>query len=116
VIPIEENNLRGNPSESQLPDWPMLAAKAIDDLSHMVQAEIGLAELSLKSALQARLDQALLTFFFTGLLLIAAVCFLAATVLLFHRWMEWWESFALTGLISALVALLVRTVSRRSSM
>jgi hypothetical protein len=93
------------------PDWTTLAARFIDDLSRMIQAEIKLTELSLKSIMQSQLDQMLAMLTVVGLLLCAALCMIAAVILLLHHWMEWWEALALTALLSSVAAMLIRTMS-----
>lgn len=101
------------PSSPQ--DWATLAARFLEDLSKMMQAEIRLAELGLRSALQSEIDHLLATLAVAGLLWCAALCILAAVILLLHHWMEWWAAFALTALLSSAVALGVRMATTRAS-
>lgn len=97
------------------PDWTTLAARFLDDLSKMIQAEIKLTELSLKSIMQSQLDQMLAMLIVVGLLLCAALCVIAALILLLHHWMEWWAALALTALLSSAVAMLIRLMSSGGS-
>ncbi|HUA33635.1 MAG TPA: phage holin family protein [Candidatus Binataceae bacterium] len=92
-----------------------MAARFLEDLSKMIQAEIHLAELGLRNALQAQIDQMLATLAVAGLVGCALLCVLAAVVLLLHHWIDWWAAFALTALLSALAALVVRSRPSRTS-
>jgi CBS domain containing-hemolysin-like protein len=99
-------------SVSSPSDWTTLAAKLLDDLSRMVHAEISLAELNLREIVQSHLDQMLATLIVGGLMMSAAVCLLAAMILLLHRWMEWWQSFAVAAVICTFVALIIHSRGR----
>lgn len=93
-------------------DWTSLAAKLLDDLSRMIHAEISLAELNLRQIVQSHIDQMLATLVVGGLMMFAAVCLLTAMILLLHRWMEWWQSFAVAAAICATVALIIQSRGR----
>lgn len=107
----EDNSLQ----PASPPDWATLAARFLEDLSKMMQAEIRLAELGLRSALQSQVDQLLAMLAVAGLLFCAVFCILAAVVLLLHHWMEWWAAFALTAVLASIIAISVRAATSHGS-
>ena len=107
----DNRDLEPNPT----PDWPTLAARFLDDFSKMMQAEIHLAELGLRSIFQSQIDQIFAMLAVAGLLGSAVLCVLAAAVLLLHHWMEWWAAFALTALLSLAIAICVRVAMMRGN-
>ena len=98
---------------NEQPDWTTLAARAIDDVARVVQAEMHLAEASFRSSLKENLNDAFAMFAVAGFIAAAGVCLLAALVLLLHHWLEWWLAFALAGCISGLIAVAIVLILRR---
>jgi uncharacterized membrane protein YqjE len=94
------------------PDWATLAARAIDDVARMVQAEIHLAEASFRASLKESLVDAFMMLAVAGFIAAAAICLLAALVILLHHWVEWWLAFALTACASAAIGAAVAFASR----
>lgn len=95
------------------PDWSTLAARAIDDIAHMVQAEIHLAEASFRSSLKESVNDAFAMLAVASFVAAAAICLLTALVLLLHhQGFEWWLAFAITGCVSAVIGVAVALVSR----
>jgi hypothetical protein len=96
------------------PDWSTLAARAIDDVARMAQAEIHLAEASFRASLKESVNDAFAMLAVGCFLAAAGVCLLAALILLLHQWFAWWLAFALTGCASATIGVAVILVSRAS--
>jgi Putative Actinobacterial Holin-X, holin superfamily III len=111
----EEREDRVQLAANSSPDWATLAAKLIDDLSRMMQAEIRLAELGIRSVLQSQIDQMLETLVVGGLMLCAAICFITGAIFLFHHWLEWWQSFGLAAVLALFGALVIRSMARQPS-
>jgi len=111
MAPTEPAELRG-PSEP--PEWTTLVARAIDDVARMVQAEIHLAEASIRSSLKESINDAFAMLAVAGFLAAAGICILAALILLLHRWVEWWLALAVTGCSSAIIGAAVTFVWRLS--
>ncbi len=82
---------------SATPEWPALLGRMLEDLTHVLQLEIQLAENRISTSLGAIGDRIL-----AGLVVLfaaasAAVCLIAALILLLHQWLEWWQSLAAGG-------------------
>jgi hypothetical protein len=85
-------------SEAQ---WPELVARAVNDLSRILHAEIRLAELGIKKLIEQEIDRSLKIAIALAFLLCAAVCALAAAIIGFHALLGlWWAAFAIVAAIS----------------
>jgi hypothetical protein len=100
-------------ASNEQPDWTTLAARAIDDVARMVQAEIHLAEASFRASLKESIDDAFTMLAAAGLLAAAGICVLTAAILLLHHWLEWWLALAITGCVSAIIGVTVAFIARR---
>jgi hypothetical protein len=81
-------------------DWSTLVARAVDDISRILQSEIRLLSASLKTVLEEQIER-VLAFMATGALLAGgAICMLAALILFLHEYvmLPWWQSFGIVGL------------------
>jgi hypothetical protein len=107
---IEPAELRA-PNEP--PDWSTLASRAIDDVARMAQAEIHLAEASLRASLRETVNETFAMLAVAGFLVAGGICLLAALILLLHLYFEWWLAFALSGGASAIIGAIVALVARR---
>jgi hypothetical protein len=79
----------------------------LEDVSRVIQLELQLLEAKLAPSLMAMADRAIagLVLLYAGV--IGASCLLAALILLLHRWMEWWECFAIAGVVTIVCALAI---------
>ncbi len=83
--------------------WPELVARAVNDLSRIVHAEIRLAELGIKGLIEQEVDRSLKVVMALGFLLCAAVCAVGAAVIGLHAMLGlWWAAFAIVAAISGL--------------
>jgi Putative Actinobacterial Holin-X, holin superfamily III len=81
--------------------WPELVARAVEDLSRIVHAEIRLAELGVKGLIEQEIDRSVKVVIALGLLLCAAVCALGAALIGLHALLAlWWAAFAIVAAIS----------------
>jgi hypothetical protein len=94
-------------------DWPALVARAVDDLSRIVQAEIRLAEIRTRATFESGVNYLLGTTVILGLLICAAICTLAAVILLLHQWLDWWLSFEICGVTTLITAIILRFILAR---
>jgi hypothetical protein len=94
--------------------WPALAARALDNLLRVVQAELRLAEAGIKSILEREVALFAATLLAIGFLLIGGMLLLAALVLLLNRAMPLWAALALAGLLAIACGLLSRLLARPS--
>ncbi|HLH77853.1 MAG TPA: phage holin family protein [Candidatus Binataceae bacterium] len=88
--------------------WPVLAARALDDMLRIVQAELRLAETRLKSILERQIAIFATSLLAIGFCLIGGVMLLAALVLLLIRVMPPWAALAAAGLASIACGWLAR--------
>jgi len=95
-------------------DWSSLAGRAIEDVSRIIQSEIGLFETTMKAALEEQTDYALANLATVAVMICAAICMLGALILLLHQWFQWWLAFAAAGVVAAVIGISIHaTVGRR---
>jgi hypothetical protein len=95
-------------------DWSTLVGRAIDDVSRIIQSEIGLLETTLRAALEEQTDYALANVAAVAVMICAAICMLGAWILFLHQWLQWWLAFAIAGLVASAVGIAIHTtVGRR---
>ncbi|MGH7932627.1 MAG: phage holin family protein [Candidatus Binataceae bacterium] len=102
-------------AETNLPDWPALAARAVDDLSRIAEAEIRLFEVGLRDALKDEIDRILKLIVALAAIGYGVLCVFAAVILLLHQLLHhWWMAFALAGALLLIAGIaLVLTLARR---
>jgi hypothetical protein len=81
--------------------WPGLLAQLIVDFTKVVEAEARLARASIEPALTRVLNRWLLQLILVSLAFTGLLLMLGASVLLLHRWMEWWAAFGIAGAVTA---------------
>jgi hypothetical protein len=93
-------------------EWPTLLGRMLEDVSRVIQLELQLLEAKLTPSMMAMADRAIagLIMLFAGV--IGGSCLLAALILLLHRWMEWWQCFAIAGVVTIVCALGVYAIIR----
>jgi hypothetical protein len=92
------------------PDWTTLVARALDDITRIMQSEIRLVTTSMRAILAEQTDR-VLGFIASGVLMMFGVlCVLAAVILFLHEFamLPWWQSFGITGLALFAVAIAVQ--------
>ena len=100
-------------AQNEPPDWSTLASRAIDDVARMAQAEIHLAEASLRASLKETVTETFAMLAVAGFLFAAGICLLAALILLLHHYVEWWLAFALSGGVCVILGAVVALIARR---
>jgi len=98
------------PSDGDQPDWTTLLARAIDDITRIMQSEIRLVTNSMKTILAEQTDR-VLGFIASGVLMVfGMMCILAATILFLHEYamLPWWQSFGIAGLALFVIAIAVQ--------
>jgi Putative Actinobacterial Holin-X, holin superfamily III len=104
----------GDAAPSADQDWSSLAGRAIDDISRIIQSEIGLFETTMKVALEEQTDYALANLATVAVMICAAICMLGALLLFLHQWLQWWLALAAVGLVASVVGIAIHaTVGRR---
>ena len=87
-------------------DWSALVGRALEDLGRIARAEMHLFQAEFELGLDRAVDRMI-----GGLILIVAgcagwVCIIAALVLGLHRYLMWWEAFAVGGLVTIAVGII----------
>jgi Putative Actinobacterial Holin-X, holin superfamily III len=94
-------------------DWSTLASRAIDDISRIIQSEIGLLETTLRAVVEEQTDYALANLAVVAVMVCAASCMLGALILFLHQWLLWWLAFAITGVVASAAGIVVHAVFGR---
>ncbi len=90
-------------------EWTTLLGRMLEDLSRVIQLELQLVEARIAPALVAMADRAIAGLVMVCAGVIAGACLLAALILLLHIWLQWWECFAIAGVVALICALVART-------
>jgi hypothetical protein len=84
-------------------EWTELVLRGVKDLSRIVQAEVRLAELGIKSMIEQEIDRSLKVATALSFMLCAAVCAVGAAVIGLHAALGlWWAAFAIVATVFAL--------------
>jgi hypothetical protein len=95
-------------------DWSTLVGRAIDDVSRIIQSEIGLLETTLRAVVEEQTDYALANLAAVAVMICAAICMLGALILFLHQWLQWWLAFAIAGLVASAAGIVIHAaVGRR---
>lgn len=95
-------------------EWPRLLGRMLEDLAHIFQLELRLVEAKVPPLMMAVADRAVAALLILYFGVIGGSCLLAALILLLHRWLVWWQCFAVGGVVT-LVCALVAHISMSSS-
>jgi putative superfamily III holin-X len=87
-------------------DWSSLAGRVIDDISRIIQAELRIFETNLGLLFSQAIDLALVRLAALSAVIAGGVCLLVALILSLHQWLDWWQSFAISGAVSVIVGFL----------
>jgi Putative Actinobacterial Holin-X, holin superfamily III len=96
-------------------DWGTLAARAVDDVSRVIQGEIRLVEVRLRGAIQGQVENIFLTLAAVAVAVLGALCLVAALIGFLHQWMPYWQATGIVGLSFVIVAIVMRIVGRHSA-
>jgi ABC-type proline/glycine betaine transport system permease subunit len=80
--------------------WPTLFSRMFEDFSRVVQLELQLLEARMARSLTALADRAIAALIILYAGVVAGCCLLTALILLLHEWMQWWQCFAIGGLVA----------------
>lgn len=115
----QQKPLTGNGAQDTHADWVTLIARAVDDLSRIVRSESQLLQISVSAALKAQVDYALAAFAMVIAFIFAAICVVAALILVLHqsfqRWhgIPWWQAFVIGGLVMLVVGIAIHLIAGR---
>jgi hypothetical protein len=95
-------------------DWSTLVGRAIDDVSHIIQSEVGLLETTVRAVVEEQTDYALANLAAVAVMICGAFCMLGALILLLHQWLQWWLALAIAGLVASAAGIAIHSaVGRR---
>jgi len=94
-------------------DWSTLVGRAIDDVSRIIQSEIGLLETTLRAVVEEQTDYALANLAVVAVIICAAICMLGALILFLHQWLQWWLAFAVAGLVASAAGIAIHAMAGR---
>jgi len=109
----EKLPLAGNAAAGTEGDWSTLVGRAIDDVSRIIQSEIGLFETTLRGAVEEQTDYALANLATVAVMICATICMLGALILFLHQWLQWWLAFAIAGLVAFAVGIAIHATAGR---
>jgi hypothetical protein len=87
-------------AEARDTDWATLVARAVDDLTRILQSEGRLVVAGIRTVLNEEIER-LFAFIATSVLMAGGgTCILAAAILFLHEFvlLAWWASFGIVGL------------------
>ena len=93
-------------------DWPTLIERAMDDVSRILRSEVRMLETSIRATLEAQVSHAVAHLAIAALLIGGAICILAASILLLHQWLPWWQAFGIAGVATVVVAIVSNAAIR----
>lgn len=109
----EQRPLAGDAASGTEGDWSTLVGRAIDNVSRIIQSEIGLVEVTLRAVVEEQTDYALANLATVAVMICAAICMLIALILFLHQWLQWWLAFAIAGLGAAAIGIAIHATAGR---
>jgi len=112
---MQNNDARKEVAVESPADWGTLAARAVDDISRVIQGEMRLLEVRLRSAIDGQVENIFLTLAAVAVATIGALCLLVALIGFLHQWMPYWEATGIVGLTFVIGGIIMRMVGKRSA-
>jgi hypothetical protein len=94
-------------AEARDTDWGTLIARAVEDITRILQSEIRLLVAGMKTVLEEEIDR-VVALVATGLLMaVGMICVFAAAILFLHEYamLPWWQSFGIIGIALFAIAI-----------
>jgi hypothetical protein len=96
-------------------DWGTLAARAVDDVSRVIQGEMRLLEVRLRGAIEGQVENIFLTLAAVAVAMLGALCLVAALIGFLHQWMPYWQATGIVGISFVLIAIVMRLIGKRAA-
>jgi hypothetical protein len=87
------------------PDWPTLIERAANDVSRILQSELHMFQITMRTALEAQIATAVAFLAIAALIICGAICILGAAILLLHQSLPWWQAFGIAGVATCVVGI-----------
>ena len=91
-------------------DLPDLGVRILTDFGRILAAEARLLETNLVGAAQALVDRVYLTAILVVIAAAGIVSLIGSIVMLLRQWMPWWQVLGIVGLVSILLAAILRRI------
>ncbi len=89
-------------------DLPDLGVRILSDFGRIVAAEARLLEINLLGGAQAVVDRIYLASVLVVISAIGVIAIIGSMTLLLHQWMPWWQVLGIVGIVSLLLAEILR--------
>jgi hypothetical protein len=86
--------------------WPTLLSKLLDDSARVLEREVELFSARLEIASERAIIRGVNYLILAMIGSIGVLCLIAASVLLLHARLAWWEAFGATGIAVVLIVIL----------
>jgi hypothetical protein len=106
ATPREQHSEAAHGSETT-EQWPTLLGRMFEDFSRVVRLDLQLLEARMARSLTALADRAIAALIILYAGVVAGCCLLTALILLLHEWMQWWQCFAVGGLVTIVCGMVV---------
>ena len=94
-------------------DWPALVTRIIDDLTRIIQTEIGLFHAGLEPIVSSAIDRLVIGMAALVALVLGAICLLGALTVYLHYQLGWAAALAVAGAASVVAGLAGGYIARR---
>jgi membrane glycosyltransferase len=108
----EKQSHTANSAPETQQDWPTLVARAVDDVTRILQSEAHMLQTTMGAVLETRLASAIATLTVISVIACGGVCMLCAAILLLHEWLPLWEAFGLAGVGILLIGIATYTIMK----
>jgi len=87
-------------TEAREADWSTLVARAIDDITRIVQSEARLLTAGMRTVLAEQIDRIFAFVATSALMAAGGICLIVTAILFLHEFvmLPWWQSFGITAL------------------
>jgi hypothetical protein len=103
------------PDNRPADNWLALIVKLFDDIGRILAGEIRLAGAGLARVVENVVVRGLKRLILAAIGLCGLLCLIAATVLLLHKWLEWWQAFGAMGVSLLLIVVVGSLVDHQQS-
>ncbi len=111
---MEHHNLDRKEPNGSPPDWGTLAARAVDDVSRVIQGELRLLEIRIRGTIEGQVENIFLSLAAVGVAIVGALCLVAALVGFLHQWMPYWQALGVVGISFVIIGIVMRLIGKRS--
>jgi predicted phage tail protein len=112
---MEHPSLDRKETNGSPPDWGTLAARAVDDVSRVIQGELRLLEIRIRGTIEGQVENIFLTLAAVAVVIVGALFLAGALVGFLHQWMPYWQALGVVGISLIIIGIVMRLIGRRSA-